>query len=127
MKVYICTDMEGISGIVVKEQVFPDMKRYEEGRRLLSREVNAAIGACFEAGAADVLVNDGHGAGFNFVLDEMDPRARYRTGVVRTDLTFGLDKSFDAAQQWSGVVRAKKPDSRSVEWIAKDATQIYRP
>jgi D-amino peptidase len=97
MKVYICTDMEGISGIVVKEQVFPDMNRYEEGRRLLSREVNAAIQACFEAGAEDVLVNDGHGAGFNFVLDEMDPRARYRTGVVRADLTFGLDASFDAA------------------------------
>ena len=43
MKVFISFDMEGVAGIVDWSQCRPPGQPYEEGRRLLLGEVNAAI------------------------------------------------------------------------------------
>ena len=55
MNVYIMTDIEGISGIVSKDQVLKNSPMYQEGRRLMTAEINVCVKACKEAGA-DVLV-----------------------------------------------------------------------
>ena len=44
--------------------------------KLLTNEVNAAIRACFDAGADEVLVNDSHGSGYNILFEELDLRCR---------------------------------------------------
>jgi D-amino peptidase len=95
-KVYILTDMEGISGIVVREQITPGAAEYERARHLLAGDVNAAVAGCFDAGCTEVVVNDGHDGGFNFPIEAMDPRADYVIGSGRIDSSFGLDGSFDA-------------------------------
>ena len=50
MRVQIMTDMEGVSGIVVWEQVNGGEPMYEEGRRLYTEEINAAVRGAAAAG-----------------------------------------------------------------------------
>lgn len=97
IKVYILADMEGISGIRKMEQVQSDKPDYEEGRRLMMADINAAIDAAFLAGATTVVAADTHGGGGQLRLADMDSRATYETpGSVR--LMPSLDSSF------SGVI-----------------------
>jgi D-amino peptidase len=64
MKVYVMTDLEGVAGVVSFEaQAYPTGKYYEEAKRLLTAEVNAAVAAMVEWGVEDILVEDGHGCG----------------------------------------------------------------
>jgi len=100
MKVYICTDLEGISGVVTFEQTRDKDKNphlYQEARRLLMEDVNAVVEGCLEGGADEVIVSDGHGGGFNMVPEMMHPGALYVTGVDRPGVGLGLDESVDAA------------------------------
>ncbi|MDT7973543.1 MAG: M55 family metallopeptidase, partial [Armatimonadota bacterium] len=43
MRVMIWVDAEGISGVTSWEQVLAGRSRYDEGRRLMTQEVNAAV------------------------------------------------------------------------------------
>lgn len=43
MKVYISTDMEGVTGVPGQDDVIPGRLRSERFRKLLTAEVNAAI------------------------------------------------------------------------------------
>ncbi len=99
MKIYIMTDLEGISGIVTFEQTRDKEKNphlYQEARRLLMADVNAVVEGCLEGGADEVVVLDGHGGGFNFIPEEMHPGATYVTGVQRPRVALGLDETCDA-------------------------------
>ncbi len=92
-KIYIMTDMEGISGIREPVQCNRDHPAWQSARRLLVGDVNAAIAGAFDGGADEVLVNDGHGGGFNFLLEEMDPRATYERPNGARDYLPGLDET----------------------------------
>jgi len=96
MKVYMFTDMEGVSGIHRVEFTQPGSGRYEEGRRLLTADVNAGVAGCFDGGATEVVVRDAHHDGDNFLVEEIDGRAVIDHGGVGA---WGgcLDASFDAA------------------------------
>lgn len=80
MKVYIFVDMEGISGISGSDFVLSDRKLYAEARRYYTWDVNACIKGCFQGGATDVIVQDGHGAGNHILWDELDGRAELIQG-----------------------------------------------
>ncbi|HLH61945.1 MAG TPA: M55 family metallopeptidase [Ktedonobacteraceae bacterium] len=43
MKLFLSTDFEGTSGIVAWEQIIEGNPEYEQGRHLLTSEVNAVI------------------------------------------------------------------------------------
>ncbi|MFQ6132148.1 MAG: M55 family metallopeptidase [Armatimonadota bacterium] len=94
MRIYIMTDMEGISGIRTEQQCQSDHPSYQAGRKLLMGDVNAAIGGAFEGGATDVLVSDGHGGGPHFIIEEMDPRARYERPDGGGNYLPGIDEGF---------------------------------
>jgi D-amino peptidase len=100
MKIYIMTDMEGVSGVLnFADWCFPGSRYYETGRELLTKEVNAAIEGFFAGGATEVSVADGHGAGgINFPM--LDPRAEYIRGFSQ-GWPLMLDKSYDAVA-WIG-------------------------
>jgi len=76
-KIYIATDMEGISGIDTVRMVDRTHPKYALGRRLLCEDVNAAIAGAFDGGATEVVVLDAHAGGGNFIIEDMDPRAVY--------------------------------------------------
>lgn len=85
MRVLFWCDMEGIGGIVKWAQVEAGQSQYEEGRRLYTAEVNAAVRGAKKAGAKEIIVVDGHGAGgehsFNSLIkDQLEPGAEYVFG-----------------------------------------------
>ena len=64
MKILLMSDMEGVAGILNREDwTRPSGATYDAGKRLLTEEVNAAIDGLFAGGATYVLVVDGHGPG----------------------------------------------------------------
>ncbi|CAH2601742.1 D-aminopeptidase [Rhodovastum atsumiense] len=80
MKIYISADIEGIAGVVAPQHGQPGNPEYERARRLMTEEVNAAIDGAFAGGAAEVLVNDGHGPMLNLLPELIDPRAELILG-----------------------------------------------
>jgi D-amino peptidase len=70
VKVFISFDMEGVAGIVDWSQCRAPGQPYEEGRRLLLGEVNAAIDGAMAAGATEIVCNDSHGT-----MNNLDPAA----------------------------------------------------
>lgn len=85
MRIYIAVDMEGISGIVIREQVFKGERVYEESRHLLVGDVNAAVQGALDGGADEVLVVDAHGDGFNFIPEDLHEAAQYIIGGGRQE------------------------------------------
>ena len=80
MKVLIMTDLEGVSGVVsFVDQAYPDGKYYEQAKKLLTAEVNAAVKGLVEEGVDDILVIDGHGPG-GIVFEELHPAAKLMHG-----------------------------------------------
>lgn len=99
IKIYIMTDMEGISGIREPFQCDREHREWQPARTFLVGDVNAAIAGAFDGGADEVLVSDGHGGGFNFLLEEMDARAIYERPNGARDYLPGLDESFSGVFQ----------------------------
>src|SRR5256714_9587333 len=82
MRVHIISDMEGVAGIVKWQQVTGGHEMYEEGRRLYTGEINAAVRGAKAAGATEIVVMDCHGAGeggmFTSLLPEgLEPSCGY--------------------------------------------------
>ena len=64
LKVLIGTDIEGVAGVVsFLEQGAATGKYYEQAKKLLTAEINAAVDGLLESGVDDILVVDGHGPG----------------------------------------------------------------
>ncbi len=80
MRIFITVDMEGISGVVLPEQLTVGTPEYAEARHLLIGDANAAVEGALEAGADEVIVADMHSRGFHFPLDKLHPRAKYLMG-----------------------------------------------
>jgi len=98
MRVYISCDMEGISGVVAPEHVTSKEDEYKRFRRLMTREVNAAVEGALEGGATEIIVNDAHGSMRNILIEELNPAARLITGSPKPlGMMQGIDEDFDAA------------------------------
>lgn len=102
MKVYIQTDIEGVAGFCFFEnRKSKDTECINHRYRmyqLLTDEVNSAVKACFDAGAAEVIVNDNHGSGYNILFEQLDERCQIihgRSGTGNDWLEF-FDETFDA-------------------------------
>ena len=83
MRVHIISDIEGVAGIVKWGQTGGDSPLFQEGRKLYTEEINAAVRGAKAAGATEIVVMDCHGAGgdytFNSLLpDQLDSGLRVR-------------------------------------------------
>jgi len=93
-KIYVVTDLEGISGIYKFAQTRePGTPLYREACEYFMGDVAAVVRGLRDAGASDVLVLDGHGTQA-VVPHLMEPGARYVTGVPRPGVLWGLDQSY---------------------------------
>lgn len=80
-RVLIVTDLEGAGGVNnADEQLLPGQRRYEESRRILTGEVNAAVEGALAAGASEVVIWDGHDGSRTLSIDEIHPSARLLQG-----------------------------------------------
>src|SRR3989449_3884115 len=96
-KVFMITDMEGVDGIFNSElQCIPFASpRWEESRKLLTGEVNAAVDGLIRGGAGEVVVWDGHDSSRTLSALDIDPKARLLTGTPVSP-TLELDPSYAA-------------------------------
>src|SRR5215469_914767 len=83
-------------------QVTGGHQMYEEGRRLYTEEINAAVRGAREAGATEIVVMDCHGAGgpwsFNSLIPELlDPACEFVVQEKWTEYTGFLEQGCDAA------------------------------
>lgn len=102
MKVFVVSDMEGVAGIVKWQQVTGGHAMYDEGRRLYTGEINAAVRGARAAGATEVVVMDCHGAGegwtFNSLIpEELDDGCEYVVQNEWTEYVEFLEDGADAA------------------------------
>ncbi len=99
MKLYLSADMEGTAAVASWTQVDPkNTTEYPYYRRLMSREVRAAIDGAREAGVGEVLVNDSHSAMRNVLWDELPADVRMIYGNRKPfSMNEGADASFDVA------------------------------
>ena len=95
MKIFIVTDMEGVTGVYDFENYCMDAGiHYQKARRLLTLEVNAAVEGFFQGGATEIHVVIGHH--FDSVDRELlDRRALLLNGKGDTLFPNGLDETFD--------------------------------
>jgi D-amino peptidase len=102
VRVFVISDMEGVSGIVKWKQVIGGESLYEEGRRLYTEEINAAVRGAKQAGADEIVVMDCHGAGGDWTFNSLIPEALDEAceWVVQrdwTEYTTFLEEGCDAA------------------------------
>ena len=111
MKVFITSDIEGISGVVHPEHTGWDGRRHQEARKWMTEHINAAVKAAVESGASSVLVCDGHSNGRNVILDLLHPEAELMWGRQNRWLgqMEGIDESFDAVLMVGFHARAGTP------------------
>jgi D-amino peptidase len=115
MRVHIISDMEGVAGIVRPEQTVAGEDLYEEGRKLYTEEINAAVRGAKEAGAHEIVVMDHHGAGkaFSFnslVPDLLEPACEYVVQSSWTEYTEFLEAGCDACLLVGMHAMAGTPD-----------------
>jgi D-amino peptidase len=94
MNVYVVADMEGVSGVINRQQVTRGEPEFQEGRHLLAGDVNAAVAGALDGGATRVVVGDIHASQRNLPIEQMDPRAEYEVPPGPNLAT--LDSGFDA-------------------------------
>jgi len=110
MRLYISADLEGVSGVVNRDQLGRQGHDYDQGRRLMTGEVNAVCQAAFEAGVDEVIVNDAHSDGRNILIEELHRDARLLTGSPKVlGMMEALDHSFDAVAFVGYHARAGSP------------------
>ncbi len=98
MKLLIAVDMEGISGVVTWDHVTPTHAEYQRFRRLMTEDVNAAIQGASAGGATQFLVADGHWAGANILIENLDTKAHLNCGSPSPfSMVQGVDTDVDAA------------------------------
>ena len=115
MRVLIMADMEGVSGIVVWDQVMAGAPMYEEGRKLYTEELNAAVRGAKRAGATDIVLVDCHGAGgdysFNSLIPELiDPDCTWVAHHPWSRYTEMLEEGCDACLLIGMHARNNTPD-----------------
>ena len=100
MKVYIVTDLEGVSGVSgfdLRDSVHPqDVEQRRQWAGLWMAEVNAAVEGAVAAGAREILVIDNHGPGDTLPAESLAAPARLLHGGRRTSWLESLDESYAA-------------------------------
>ncbi len=104
MRVMIWADIEGVAGISRWEQVGGTLPLYAEGRGLYTEEINAAVRACKQAGATEIVVVDGHGGGhaqglgfLSLIPDRLERGAEYVLGYTWARHVQPFEQGCDAA------------------------------
>lgn len=115
MRILIMTDLEGVSGIVVRDQIMAGKPMYEEARRLYTEEINAAVRGAKAAGAKEIVVVDCHGAGgdqsFNSLVPELlDPDCEWVAHHPWGRYTELLEQGCDGVLLVGMHARAGTPD-----------------
>lgn len=92
-KIVISVDLEGVAHVVGNASG-PGSYYYDEARELVTKEINAAIEGCLEAGAGEIVVADNHGNSLTIIPEKLHEAAKLARGWPRPlDLSTGIDEN----------------------------------
>lgn len=115
MKFYLMTDLEGVAGVYQWENREDTSRENHERRcrqrRWLAGEVSSATEGLFEAGADEIIVNDGHGTGYSIDLDHVHPDVEIIHGQDRPFWLPFLDETCTATGIIGGHAKAGTPNA----------------
>ncbi len=83
MRIYISADIEGIAGVVTRQQSLPPGREYEAACRWMTDGVAAAAEAAFAMGAEEVVACDSHFTSQNILIDRLPDRVQLVRGMRR--------------------------------------------
>jgi D-amino peptidase len=93
MKIYVNTDLEGISGVFKFTQTRDtDTQIAREAREYFMGDLAAVVRGLRDAGVTDIYVHDGHG-NQAVIPHLMEPGAKYATGRPKPEMD-NIDKSY---------------------------------
>jgi len=70
-RLFISADMEGVAGVVTREQVIKDGFEYQKAREWMTNEVAAAAKSALSLGIEEVVVADAHYMAQNILIDNL--------------------------------------------------------
>lgn len=70
-RLFISADIEGVAGVVSREQCSPSGFEFEQAREWMTAEVVAVCKAAFDSGIREIVVADSHGNGQNILVDQL--------------------------------------------------------
>jgi D-amino peptidase len=128
VRVHIISDIEGVSGVVKVEQTGPGDKLFDEGRKLYTEEINAAVRGAKAAGATEIVVMDCHGApkGYTFnslIAEDLDPACDFVVQDEWTGYTDFLEQGCDGALFVGMHAMAGTPDGVMNHTVSGQAWQ----
>jgi D-amino peptidase len=95
-RILIVTDMEGVGGVYdAEEQILPGQRRFEESRRLLAGEINAAVAGALLAGAQEIVIWDGHDGSRTLSVDDIHSKAKLIQGKPTPADFYLSDRLYD--------------------------------
>jgi len=95
MKIYMCCDIEGISGLTSFNEARSNDSSYGDMAVQLSKEVGAACRGAIKAGADEIVVEDCHGDGRNIIHEYLPDEVRLLRGITHD--IFGVTGTFDSS------------------------------
>ena len=109
-RIYILTDLEGVSGVFKFGQTREkDSPQNIQACEYFMEDLSAVIRGLRAGGATEILVVDGHGNQC-VIPHMMEAGVRYVTGVPRPGAMWGLDSSFDGMVQFGAHAMMGTPD-----------------
>jgi D-amino peptidase len=115
------------------EQAYADARYYDQAKRLLTAEVNAAVGGLLVAGVEDVLVMDGHGPG-GIWFEDLHPAAKLLHGrpLAPRERTAPIVSQYDACvmigqHAMAGILTSNQghtQSSRTIDTIQLNGRKI---
>jgi D-amino peptidase len=111
LKIYIATDLEGVSGVYKFAQTRDkDTPLNIKACEYFMEDLAAVVRGLRDGGATEILVLDGHGSQA-IIPHLMEPGAKYITGKPRPGAgLWGLDKSFAGMVQFGAHAMMGTPD-----------------
>jgi D-amino peptidase len=99
MKVYLSTDIEGITGTTHWDEANKAHADYAEFQKQMTAEVAAACEGALEAGATEVWIQDAHDSARNILAAKLPRQTRLLRGWSGHPylMMSGIDSSFSAA------------------------------
>ena len=98
MRLFICADIEGTTGIAHWDETDKPKADYEPFAAQMTREVNAACTGALEAGFKEITVKDAHDSARNIDFSQLPENVRLIRDWARNPLSMmaGIDEGFDA-------------------------------
>jgi D-amino peptidase len=131
VRVHVISDIEGCAGVVKWSQTGGDGPLYQEGRKLYTEEINAAVRGAKAAGATEIVVMDCHGAGGDYTFNsliaaDLDPDCEFVIQSEWTEYTEFLEQGCDAALFVGMHAMAGTPDGVMSHTVSGQAWQSLR-